>query len=80
MKKTLSIALILVLVLSLMLPTAALADYHDYEVDGLELDCTDGGLRLFLPHDWVFNTLGTVDVMMCKELGYNSGVYATVLG
>ncbi len=77
MKKMLSCILALLLLAGVI--PAASADYYDYEMDGIEFDASAGGLCLYIPEDWIFGSLGFVDLAFSEELGYNSGVYATML-
>ena len=77
MKKLLSCILALLLLAGVM--PAASADYYDYEPDGIEFDASEGGLCLYIPEDWVFGSHGFVDLAFSEELGYNSGVYVTML-
>ena len=80
MKRTLVLALALVLTLSLVLPAAALAeDYHDYEEDGISVDLSEAGVFAYIPDEWVHNSLGCVDVVLCEEIGYNTGMYVAEL-
>ena len=53
---------------------------QDWEDEWVDIDCSAAGVTLMLPSSLLFNSQGTVDVLLAEELGYKSGVYVTYLG
>ena len=76
MKKITSCILALLLLVGLFPAGTAFAD--DY-LEYYGFDASQAGLIVYLPAPWIEDAYGVVDLALSEELGYNTGVYATIV-